>query len=252
VQRRVIGALLIREMATRYGRRNIGFLWLFLEPMMFTAIVTAVLALVPDSGRYVGVPIAGITLTGYSCVLLWRNTASRCLKALDPNRALMHHRNVKVVDLFAARILLELAGATVSFMVLAFLFSLMGWLGAPVQILPIVLAWLLLAWFSAGLGLMLGAASELTDLVEKIWRPISFVLFMLSGPTFMVEWLPPQLREAVLWVPMIHFVEQLRGGFFGPLVTVHYNIPYMISWCLGISVLGAAATRIISRRAMLE
>ncbi|MFN5779339.1 MAG: capsule polysaccharide export ABC transporter permease, partial [Novosphingobium sp.] len=36
VQRRVIGALLLREMLTRYGRNNIGFLWLFVEPMLFT------------------------------------------------------------------------------------------------------------------------------------------------------------------------------------------------------------------------
>ena len=29
VQRRVIGALFMREALTRYGRHNIGFLWLF-------------------------------------------------------------------------------------------------------------------------------------------------------------------------------------------------------------------------------
>jgi ABC-type polysaccharide/polyol phosphate export permease len=32
----VLGALLIRELLTRYGRHNIGFLWLFVEPMIFT------------------------------------------------------------------------------------------------------------------------------------------------------------------------------------------------------------------------
>ena len=81
---------------------------------------------------------------------------------------------------------------------------------------------------------------------------MSFVLFVLSGPTFMVDWLPPQMREAVLWVPMIHFVELLRGGFFGPLVTVHYDLSYMVNWCLGLSLFGMAATRIITRDAVLE
>jgi capsular polysaccharide transport system permease protein len=164
----------------------------------------------------------------------------------------MHHRNVKVMDLFAARILLELAGATTSFIILGSLFHLLGWLAAPVRILPIVFAWGLLAWFSAGLGLLLGAASERSELIEKIWRPISFVLFVLSGPTFMVDWLPPQMREAVLWVPMIHFVEMLRGGYFGPLVNVHYSLAYMLAWCLGLSLLGMAATRIVNRDPALE
>ena len=41
IQTRIIWALLLREMMTRFGRHNIGFLWLFVEPMMFTLGVTA-------------------------------------------------------------------------------------------------------------------------------------------------------------------------------------------------------------------
>ena len=36
IQRRVIWALLMREVITRFGRENLGVLWLILEPMMFT------------------------------------------------------------------------------------------------------------------------------------------------------------------------------------------------------------------------
>ena len=36
IQLRVIYALLMREIITRYGRHNFGFMWLFLEPMLFT------------------------------------------------------------------------------------------------------------------------------------------------------------------------------------------------------------------------
>ena len=35
VQNRVIGALLMREMQQRWGRRNLGFAWLFVEPLIF-------------------------------------------------------------------------------------------------------------------------------------------------------------------------------------------------------------------------
>ena len=38
IHRRVIGAFLVLELLTRYGRNNIGFLWLFLEPMLFTLV----------------------------------------------------------------------------------------------------------------------------------------------------------------------------------------------------------------------
>ena len=39
IQKRVIGALLMREIITRYGRNNIGFLWLFVEPLMMTLLI---------------------------------------------------------------------------------------------------------------------------------------------------------------------------------------------------------------------
>ncbi len=38
-QGRVVGALIMRELHTRYGRENIGYLWMILEPMMFAAAV---------------------------------------------------------------------------------------------------------------------------------------------------------------------------------------------------------------------
>ena len=111
IQRRVIGALFMREVLTRYGRHNIGFLWLFVEPMMFTLGVTALWTLAGASHGS-NLPIVAFALTGYSSVLLWRNMPARCIGSIGPNLALMYHRNVKVVDIFAARLLLEAAGVT--------------------------------------------------------------------------------------------------------------------------------------------
>ena len=41
IQQRVIWALLMREIITRYGRHNIGFMWMFVEPMLFTLGIAA-------------------------------------------------------------------------------------------------------------------------------------------------------------------------------------------------------------------
>src|SRR3954468_1571244 len=45
VQRRVIGALLMRELQLRWGRRNLGFAWLFCEPLIFALPVLAMWSL---------------------------------------------------------------------------------------------------------------------------------------------------------------------------------------------------------------
>ena len=39
IQKKGIGALLMREIITRYGRNNIGFLWLFVEPLLLTLVM---------------------------------------------------------------------------------------------------------------------------------------------------------------------------------------------------------------------
>ena len=95
IQWRVIHALFMREIITRYGRHNIGFLWLFIEPMLFTIGVMGVWSVMKLNKS--GIPIVAFAITGYSCVLLWRNTASRTIKAIEPNLSLMYHRNVKIL-----------------------------------------------------------------------------------------------------------------------------------------------------------
>ena len=84
IQRRVVWALVMREILTRYGRHNIGFLWLFAEPMLFTLGVTA-LWTATRAVHGSDIPIVAFAITGYSSVLLWRNMPSRCIKALEPN-----------------------------------------------------------------------------------------------------------------------------------------------------------------------
>jgi ABC-type polysaccharide/polyol phosphate export permease len=56
VQNRVWGALFLREIQTRYGRRNIGFAWLFLEPLIFAFPVPIMIGLrqTHDPRQFVG------------------------------------------------------------------------------------------------------------------------------------------------------------------------------------------------------
>jgi ABC-2 type transport system permease protein/capsular polysaccharide transport system permease protein len=150
IQRRVVAALLMREILTRFGRHNIGFLWLFVEPMLFTLGVTTLWTMT-RAVHGSDLPIVPFAITGYSTVLLWRNMPNRCVGSILPNLALMYHRNVRVMDIFAARLLLEGGGATISFVALTLIFSFIGWCRLPEDILTIVGGWLMIAWFGASL-----------------------------------------------------------------------------------------------------
>ena len=154
IQRRVILALLMREVLTRFGRHNIGFMWLFVEPMLFTLGVTA-LWTATKSVHGSDLPIVAFAITGYSSVLLWRNMPGRCIDAIEPNRSLLFHRNVRVIDLYWARLLLEGAGATISLIALSLLFIATGQMRPPEDVLQVIGGWFMLAWFGVGLAMML-------------------------------------------------------------------------------------------------
>lgn len=245
IQKRVLGALLMREILTRYGRHNIGFLWLFAEPMIFTLGVTT-LWTIAKLDEVSALPIVAFAITGYSSVLLWRSMPSRCISAIEPNLPLLYHRNVKLSDVFWARIGLEAMGTTVSFVVLVILFWGLEWLELPEDVLKVAGAWLMLAWFGAGLALLLGALSGSNELVEKFWHPAAYILFPLSGAAFLVDSLPYAAQEAVLLLPMVHGVEYLREGYFGSAINAHYDMGYMAAWNAALTVSGLLTLRAIS------
>ncbi len=248
---RVIGALLVREMLTRYGRHNIGFLWLFVEPMIFTIGVT-LLWTATKSVHGSDLPIVAFALTGYSSVLLWRNMPGRCIGALWANLALMYHRNIKVLDIYIARLMLEFGGATMSFAGLACLLMLTGWLEPPEDILTVVGGWLLLAWFGAALAIFLGALSHRSELVDKLWHPFSYLLFPLSGAAFLVAALPRFAQEIVLFIPTVHGVELVREGWFGSQARAIYSIEYLASVNLVLTVAALMMVRFVARRVVPE
>jgi capsular polysaccharide transport system permease protein len=246
IQGRIIGALLRREILTRYGRHNIGFMWLFVEPMMFTCGVLLLRTVIDF--HVMAVPIVGFVLTGYASILMWRNTISRCGNALTPNRALMHHRNVRVFDLFAARIILESAGATMSFMILGVLLTLIGLMQPPDDILKMLVGWLLLTWFSLDMALLIGSFAVLSETVERVWHVLGYLFLPLSGAFFMVEWLPSYAQRIVSWFPTVTCTELLREGLFGPVVRTHYNVPYVIVVNVALLLPGLLANRYVARR----
>jgi ABC-type polysaccharide/polyol phosphate export permease len=247
IQLRIIRALLMRELITRFGRANLGVLWLFGEPMIFTLAVST---LWKAAGMHQNspVPIEAFAITGYSSVLVWRNTATHCNAALIQNRNLMYHRNVRMIDVFFTRILLEVAGATMSFAVLSLAIIGLGVIQPPVDMLKVVWGWVMLAWFGGSLGLTTGTAMAYSDLVDRFWHPVSYVLFPLSGAAFMVYWLPEKTREFILWLPMVHGVEYVREGFFGNVVPTFHDLGYMACVNLVLSFTGLALMRGAARQ----
>ena len=222
---RVIGALLLRELVTRYGRNNIGFLWLFLEPLLFTLTIISVRYAVRNN-TLTDMTLAFL-LTGYPMILMWRNASNRAVGAINANISLLYHRNVKVLDTVFSRILLEIIGATVAQIGLLGVLIFTGLISPPADSFYMLMAWLLMAMFAFGLGFCICVISHHSDPFRKIWGTLSFIMMPLSGAFFYVHNLPPKMQEFFLWIPMVSGTEMFRHGYFGDSVITHERIFYL-------------------------
>jgi capsular polysaccharide transport system permease protein len=237
----------MREVITRYGREGLGVFWFFLEPLLFTGVVTLMWYFL-KLHSVTAFPIIAFAFTGFSVAQLWRNGANRAATALAPNLGLITHRNVMLLDIFMARIFLEWVGATGAFLLLAVGLTVTGAIALPEDVGDILVGWLLMAWFSLGLGLVVGALSAIFGVFEKLWRPMNYPLFMISGTFYMVDWLPASIRELALWVPMVHGNEMVRHGFFGSVVPTYENPSYLLVLNLAMTFLGLAMASYAQRR----
>jgi ABC-type polysaccharide/polyol phosphate export permease len=237
----------MREVITRFGRENLGVLWLVAEPMIFTLGVAGMWSIM-GMHHSSAIPVVAFAVTGYSSVLMWRNSVGQVMHSIDGNKPLLYHRNVRVLDVMLTRLVLEMGGASGSLIVLSTIFIYLGKMPLPEDPLIVIFGWLMLAWLGSALSIFLGALAATSELAHRIWHPISYLLFPLSGAAFMVDWMPRSMQPYILLVPMVHGTELLRRGWFGHVVVTHESVGYLASVCLVLSLGGLLILREVARK----
>lgn len=246
IQGRVINALLMREIITRYGRENIGFLWLFIEPLAMTMFMVIMWKFIRGD-QFSTLNIVAFTITGYPLMMMWRNASNRAIGSISANISLLYHRNVRVLDTIFARMLLEIAGATIAQILIMALVMAIGWIDMPNDLFYMVMAWVLMAFFAIGFGLIICSIAQKFEVFGKIWGTLSFVMMPLSGVFFFVHNLPQTAQKYAQWVPMISGTEMFRKGYFGDNVTTYENVGFLIVCDLVMLFVGLILVRNFSR-----
>ncbi|MFK0164171.1 ABC transporter permease [Rhizobium sp. NPDC090279] len=236
IQGRVLGALIMREMLIRYGRENIGFLWLALEPMILTAGVMVMWVLLGHEAH--GLTVAAFVLSGYMPLTLWRHISGHAVSCLRQNLPLMYHRQIRLADALIARALLETAGTTAALVVVYTAARLAGVIPAYQNLGLLLAGWLFMAWFSFAVGLIFAAGSERFEFVEKLVPPFHYLTLPIGGMFFMVAWLPSGPQKLALYVPTVHCYELFRAGVFGDTVQTFYDVDYLVKCCLFTTAVG--------------
>lgn len=229
-QARIIGALMRREMSTRFGREGLGFAWVIGEPLLFCFGVLVLWTAIKPEYEH-GIRVGPFVMTGYLCLLLFRHMISFSVSAMEANIGLLHHRQIRPLHIFLSRNFLEFLGGTAAFVIVYVILIALGQVSLPQDWVLLYGGWITTAWVGFGLGLIFAGLASRFDLMERLVPVLSYSMIPVSGAFFMLHWLPTQFREILLWLPFPHGVEMVRAGVFGEFTPTYYDVPY--AWLTG-------------------
>jgi capsular polysaccharide transport system permease protein len=244
IQMRVIGALILRELHTRYGRENVGYLWMFLEPMMLASVI-GLLHYESGHTEYGGdIKALPFAVIGYTTFILFRGIVNRSEGAIEANAPLLYHRSVTVLDIVVARALLEFAATFCTFAIIIVLAIFLGLAEPPARPLYVILGWGLMWWFCLGHSLIITAGTYERRTLGRFVHPYSYFMTGLSGAFYMMSWLPSGIRAWAEWLPTTTIFETVRYGWFESAKDDYCFYGYVIGFSLVSTWIGLIAMRL--------
>jgi capsular polysaccharide transport system permease protein len=246
-QNQVVHALILRETRTRFGAHYLGYLWAFIEPILWILTFYGLFYLSNRTGRN-GMDSISFLTTGIVPYQLFRETTGRSMAAINANRALLFYPHIRPLDLIISRTILEAVTYVSVFSVLLGLAALLQSdfvFNDPINTLA---ALMLASLLGASLGLVLCSLSVFSNSIERFIGPILRPLFWVSGVFFTANDLPTHYRELILWNPVLHIVEFVRDSWFASYQARYLNLTYVYSWILGCAFLGLILERFARRR----
>lgn len=251
IQRRVVGALMIRELITRFGRENIGFLWIMAEPLLFAVLVGFVWRFMKGPEEH-GISIIAFVVSGYIPLVMFRSGVTRAVKVFTVNGSLMYHRQVTALDLVLVRVVIEVIGHLMAFAFIGAVLIAVGEFPLPYDLWYFFLGWTLYSLFTFSICLILAPLSEMSDVLEKFMPVTVYLMIPFSGTFSMNSWLAPNVRQIMLYSPPVSAMELMRYGIFGQRIIPYYDVLYAFEVITVCMFIGLVLCRKVRRTLIVE
>ncbi len=241
-QARVVKALMLRDMRTRFGRTLFGYVIIIGWPLShLLALMTIYLFL--RSIIPVGTSPAVFFATGLLPYILFLYPSRMIMMSIVQNQPLLYFPIVKSFDVILARGLLE---TITSFWVTAvFCFILVLF---RVDIVPVYPEEALLAIFATiYLAFSLGFFSAIIFKMFRGWMVVHIVfvivLYFTSGALFLPSALPDTAQYFLWFNPLLHSVEWLRSAYYDGYSYGMLSKEYLLGFSTALLFMGFVGER---------
>lgn len=213
-QLRVIGAIILRDMRTRFGRTHLGYLLAVLWQLSHAGIMLIGHAVVNKIAPIGGDPVIFVS-TGIMPYIICLYPSRQITFSVDQNRPLLMFPAIRVSDIIFARATLEMLTSFV--VVLLFIAIVTIFFGidiTPVRPAEAITGILAAMYF----GLAMGLVNTLIFSIFRFWNIVQLVMFIGMYTTCGALFLPGNLSEEYqyyIWFnPLMHLVEWLRSAYY--------------------------------------
>jgi capsular polysaccharide transport system permease protein len=245
---RVIYAIILRDIRTRFGHTKLGYFWAIMEPITHLLTLGLVFYAINQAPPPVGDNLFLYYITGLVPFLMFSHVSHDVMNASQANNAMLQLPIVKRTDIMIAHALRQLATELCVGVVIFSIAALLGQRGMPADPLTTVAAVSLLWLLAVGIGAFNLVVVELFPSYETLYASLIRMLYVTSGIYFSPIAMPDWVREGLAWNPILQGIELFRSGFF-PQYEPHWlDVNYLALWAVASVGIGFALERSLRAR----
>ncbi|MFK0275030.1 ABC transporter permease [Ensifer sp. NPDC090286] len=223
---RVVSALIVREMSTKFGSKPGGYIWALIEPIGYIAMMTVIFSAIAHAPA-VGTSFVLFFATGYLGFQIYNAKVSYLGSAVRANKTLLSYPNVAPIDAVIARYILQTMTTTlVAIIVFSAIF--MTFYHIPEFDWPrLIEAEVFGGALALGVGMFNSVLFVRYALYEQIYGIFTRPMFLMSGVFFLPDSIPHPYRELLLYNPLCHLIMLFRSGFYPEYRAVGLDVTYL-------------------------
>lgn len=239
---RTVGALMLREMSSRYGRSPGGYVWAILEPLGTIVMLAIAFSFLMHSPP-LGTSFILFKATGLLPFMLYGSIANTVGRAIQFSRPLLFYPGVTWMDAILARFLLNtLTSALVTYLIFAGILWYTG-TRTVIDVGPVILSMSLAALLGLGIGCLNCYLFLRFPIWEQAWSILTRPLMLASGVLFLYEDMPIIARDILWYNPLIHITGLMRVGFYPMYYGAYVSVLFALICALVPLVLGLMLLR---------
>lgn len=246
---RTISALMLREMATSYGRSVMGYLWAIIEPVAALTLLTLVFS------AFLRNPALGSNFplffaSGFLLFNIYVDVGNNVARAVQYSRPLLEFPAVTPLDAILARFLLNfLTHIMVIAIILTGILTIYD-LNQIMDYEKLIGAILLAGFFALSIGTFNCYMFVAFPSYAQIWAILNRPMFIISCIFFLFDSIPQPFQDYLWFNPLIHIIGLARAGIYPTYEADYVSVLYVIGLSLILLMTGLHIMRRYLRDAM--